>query len=664
MTRAENRPLSILFLAVVYVAASALGLSMASVHMSVSPVWPPTGIAIAALLLGGSRLWPGVFLGALAANLSTGVAPLAAAGIAVGNTLEALTAVHLVRRFIGHRDPFDNASDVLRFVLFAGFASTAVSATIGTTSLCATGEVRWERFFSLWLTWWLGDAGGAIIVAPLILSFGARLRPSAPWLAELAALLGMQVILGFIVFTSWTPAGHAHYPLQFLTLPLLLWSALKLGPRGVAASAGLLSSIAIWGTLHGFGPFARESPNESLLLLQGFIGTITVVFLVLAAEIAERKRVEKALRENEDQKNAVFKAALDCIITIDEEGRIVEFNPAAEKTFGYTRSEVLGREMAALIIPERLREPHRKGIARYLATGEGPVLNRRLELTALRTDGSEFPVELVITHLPSAKPHRFTGFLRDITENKRVEAENALLYEESQNANRLKDEFLAVVSHELRNPLHSMFGWLRILQESNLSPPDVAKALAIVERNAVAQARLIDDLLDVSRIAEGKLILDMQPIHLSPIVEAAVESIRPAAKDKRIQLDATIDPKTDLVTGDATRLQQVIDNLLTNAIKFTPEGGMVRVEFDSTDAGVRIRVVDTGQGIEPEFLPFVFNRFRQADGSTTRRHGGLGLGLTIVRHLVELHGGSVEVTSAGRGFGTQFTVVLPHRADA
>ncbi len=234
---------------------------------------------------------------------------------------------------------------------------------------------------------------------------------------------------------------------------------------------------------------------------------------------------------------------------------------------------------------------------------------------------------------------------------------------EAEEANRMKDEFLATLSHELRTPLNAILGWVQVLRAGKLDAAAAARALETIERNARAQAQLIADLLDVSRIITGKLRLDFKPVDLRRIIDAALESVRPAADAKGLQLEVVISPLANPVVGDADRLQQVIWNLLSNAIKFTPRGGRVEVRLGESAGNAVIRASDSGIGIRPDFLPFVFDRFRQAEGSITRTHGGLGLGLSIVRHLVELHGGTVEVESEGEGLGAAFSVRLPLRAE-
>jgi signal transduction histidine kinase/ActR/RegA family two-component response regulator len=242
---------------------------------------------------------------------------------------------------------------------------------------------------------------------------------------------------------------------------------------------------------------------------------------------------------------------------------------------------------------------------------------------------------------------------------KRAQEERALLLEEAEAANRTKDEFLATMSHELRTPMTAILGWAQLLRSNTLKETDFAHALEIVERNARAQTKLIDDLLDISRIITGKLRLDVRAVDLAAVVEAVIDSLRPTAEARSIRLQPLLDPQAGPVSGDADRLQQVVWNLVSNAIKFTPKGGRVQIVLARVNSHVEITVSDTGKGISAEFLPHVFDRFRQADGSTTRRQGGLGLGLSIVRQLVELHGGTVSVESNGEGQGATFTVQLP-----
>lgn len=254
----------------------------------------------------------------------------------------------------------------------------------------------------------------------------------------------------------------------------------------------------------------------------------------------------------------------------------------------------------------------------------------------------------------------------DLAHRAAFAVDNALLYRDAQNAseraeqaNRLKDEFLATVSHELRTPLNAIIGWAHLLRAKRFDETTSARAMETIERNAKAQARIIEDILDVSRAITGKLRLEVQPVMLAPVIESALDAVRPAAEAKEIRLQPILDPRAGPVSGDPNRLQQIVWNILSNAVKFTPKGGRVMVRLERVNSHVEIVVSDTGQGIHADLLPFIFDRFRQGDSTTTRQHGGLGLGLAIVRHLVELHGGTVHADSPGYGGGASFTVNLP-----
>jgi signal transduction histidine kinase/ActR/RegA family two-component response regulator len=248
---------------------------------------------------------------------------------------------------------------------------------------------------------------------------------------------------------------------------------------------------------------------------------------------------------------------------------------------------------------------------------------------------------------------------KELEERQRLLVREQVARAEAESANRLKDEFLATVSHELRTPLTAIIGWSHMLRDGKLDKATVARAIETIERNARSQAQLVEDILDVSRVVTGKLRLKIEPVDASSVINAAIDAVQLAADAKNIRLEVTLDPSARHVAGDAARLQQVVWNLLSNAIKFTPASGRVEVRLERAGSHVQIRVSDTGEGVSPDFLPFIFDRFRQADGTSTRRHGGLGLGLAIVRHLVELHGGTVRADSDGEGHGATFTISLP-----
>jgi two-component system, chemotaxis family, CheB/CheR fusion protein len=375
-------------------------------------------------------------------------------------------------------------------------------------------------------------------------------------------------------------------------------------------------------------------------------------------DVTERKEAEMARA----RLAAVVESSDDAIVAIDLDGVIASWNQGAERLFGYTTQEAIGQPLTMLIPPERFGVE--ESILQRLRRGEHL---EHFETVRQRKDGSAVAISLTVSPITNTQGEVIgtSRIARDITERKRAEEAIRAAYEqesaaraEAELANRLKDEFLATVSHELRSPLNSILGWSRMLSEKRLDEEKSARALEIIQNNAHAQNQLIGDLLDVSSIITGKSRLEMRVVELPPIIEAAMDVVRPAADAKKIKFISALDP-TGPVSGDPDRLQQVVWNLLSNAVKFTPVEGEITIRLEREGAHVRLAVSDTGEGIEPGFLPFVFDRFRQFEGRPTRVHGGLGLGLAIVRHLVEAHGGTVSAASRGRGQGATFTVTLP-----
>jgi PAS domain S-box-containing protein len=379
-------------------------------------------------------------------------------------------------------------------------------------------------------------------------------------------------------------------------------------------------------------------------------------------DITERRLAEEALRQSEERFSKAFQASpLALTITSLKTSRLLEVNETFCRMSGYTREEAVGHTTPELGL--WVRDSDREEEV-AMVSERGRV--RNLEYRFRLKDGTERIGLLSAERIEIGGEPCALTVIQDITEQKRAEAERDQVLErekalraKAEEASRLKDEFLATVSHELRTPLTAILGWAHLLRMGKLEDEGSLKALETIERNARSQAQLIEDLLDVSRIITGKLRLDIRAVDPNLFIESAIEAVRPAAEAKGIRVQKIIDTGVVSVSGDPVRLQQVVWNLLSNSIKFTPKGGRVQIRLERVNSHIEIAVSDTGSGITPEFLPHVFDRFRQADQQTTRQHGGMGLGLAIVRHLVELHGGSVRAESPGEGKGATFTVVLP-----
>jgi len=358
---------------------------------------------------------------------------------------------------------------------------------------------------------------------------------------------------------------------------------------------------------------------------------------------------------------ALLEAAPDAMIIADEGGIIQLVNAQAEQLFGYNRRDLLGHSIDVLV-PERYRPAHEGHRRRYFVSAHPRPMGAGLALYGLRRDGSEFPVEISLSPLVTEQGTLAISAIRDISERKAAEAERDRLREERAahaEANRIKDEFLATLSHELRTPLNAVLGWIDLVTRGVLADEEMQRALLTIKRNAKMQAQLVEDLLDVSRIVSGKLQIRPAALDLVEVAEAAIDVVRPAAAAKNITISVAGADEPLLIVADADRLQQVIWNLLSNAVKFTPPHGRVDLQMRAVNGGVELVVRDSGEGIAPAFLAHVFERFRQENSTPTRAHGGLGLGLSIARSIVERHGGSIAAESAGIGQGAAFRVFLP-----
>jgi len=519
-------------LALIYFVAGKLSLQLAFLHKSASPVWPPAGIALAALLVLGFRVWPALFVGAFLVNLTTLGNIWTSLGIASGNTLEALCGAWLVNRFAGGARVFDRPQDVFKFAL-AALIGTTVSPTFGVSSLAAGGFAQWSSYWPVWLTWWLGDASGVLVIAPLLLLWSVpatQRKWNQKQVLEVSVLLLLLVVLAETVFGGWLPISARNYPISFICGPIVIWTAFRFTPRETATGIFILSAIAIWGTLNGFGPFILQSENQSLLMLQLWTAALTITAMAIAAAITERNRTQVAL---EQQKDA-------------------------------------------------------------------------------------------------------------------VEA-----------ANRTKDNFLAMLSHELRTPLTPVMAALDTLEADGSRSSGSKNSLAMIRRNVELESQLIDDLLDLTRIAKDKLQLRFGPLDSHEVINNVVEICRPEAQARNLTLQLNLRAGAHHVLGDAAKYQQIVWNLLKNAIKFTAENGEITISSSNPEPQLlAIAVHDTGIGIEPEVMNRIFDPFEQGERAFQRHYGGLGLGLAISKSLAQAHGGTLIARSEGHDRGSTFILTM------
>lgn len=944
-------------LILLYFLAGKFGLRFASIQPNTSAFWPPAGIALAALLLFGYRIWPAILVGAFLVNATTAGSLLTSMGIAAGNTLEALAGAYLVNRFANGPGAFNRALDAFKFIALAALVSTMVSATIGVTSLSLGGYANWAHFGGIWFTWWLGDAAGDLVFAPLVLLWGvkSRLDWPRPQLYEAGLLFLSLVFVAWIVFGGALPDGIRRMPIDFLCIPFLIWVAFRFSPRETALANFVLSAIAIAGTRYGFGPFAAGGPDNPLLLLQSFL-SVMCLSLVIAAGVAQRRAADDARAGLA----AIVDSSEDAIVGMTLDGRISSWNAGAERLFGYRTAEAVGKpvsiivpfdqheEEAALIervrrgeaielaetmrvssdgrhidvslamspvkdadgrvtgassiardiseqkrvtqalrtseeqfhqmaetVPDILFTSNPEGVidytnqrfyeytgisqeaaesfgwlaalhpddaprarerwlrlvgegqavqtefrlkmadgtyrwfmarARPIRDGQGRIIKwfgactdieqqkraarerenllhaeqiaraeaeaaasklRRLQavtdsalpeltldrmlhelLVRLRSalagdtatvlllepagrelvpvasvgfeeevaSGIRIPlgrgvagriatssagmiindiaaVEVVnpllrqrlkslvgaplkieesvigVIHVGSVTPREFSeehlDLIRLVAYRAAVAIERTRLHENertaraaAEQASRAKDEFLAMLGHELRNPLGAIVSSMDILEHSAADPQPALRARQIMDRQLKHLVRLVDDLLDVARVTTGKIELHRQSIDLAENLRACINALR----DRLSSYDVEMEIEPVWVDGDPTRLEQVVINLLRNAVEYTPAGGRLRISLKAEGGEAVLRIEDNGVGISAELLPRVFDLFVQDQRGLDRPGGGLGIGLTLTRRLVELHGGTVEASSPGPGQGSAFTVRLPRRA--
>ncbi|HTT72293.1 MAG TPA: ATP-binding protein, partial [Anaeromyxobacteraceae bacterium] len=528
----------------------------------------------------------------------------------------------------------------------------------------------------------------------LVLDWQARKAESAAQgLALIAALVPLQAIIGYCygIEPARGPGATVQVGIPGSVLLVLgcacvllarpeqgmVRTAISPGPAGFMARrllvpilllpVGLGWIFLVWGLKAGQ---YDSMVGASLVVLSAVVFGVAVVWWNARAlqRVDEvRTSVEETLRAEREWFRTTLASIGDAVIAADDHGRVSEMNAMAEALTGFRRAEALRQPVEAVF---RVHGANRRTIESPFARifRETRAVNLPRETVLVARSGEAFPVEGCGAPIRDGRgqPRGVVLVFRDIRERRRVEEERgSLLVREraaradAEQASRAKDEFIATLSHELRTPLNSVLGWARLLRLGKLDAGAVRRAVEAIERGATTQAQIVDDLLDMARIVRGQLRLDVRPVELVPVIEAAIDTVRPAAAARDIGIVAALDPKAGPVAGDPGRLQQVAWNLFTNAIKFTPSGGKVEVRLAQAGDHVELKVKDSGAGIPPEFLPHVFERFRQADSSTTRAHGGLGLGLSIVRHIVEAHGGTVSADSPGLGLGSVFTVCLP-----
>jgi two-component system cell cycle sensor histidine kinase/response regulator CckA len=655
MSRRLPYPAAVALLAVVYFSSAKLGLLAAVAHGVVSSAWPPTGVALAALLLWGVRFWPGITIGAFILNASYGVSLAGAAGIAVGNTLEALIGAVLLQRVARFLPSLERLQDV--FALgFVAALSTVVGATIGVGSLWLSGAIALSSFESLWFVWWSGDAIGALVVAPVLLTWSTipRVREPLLRLVEALVLLLALVLLSAVLFN--TPFSYV-----YAIFPVASWAALRFGPRGASTATLLVSGMAVWYTLHGLGPFVTSTPTHNLALLQTFIALLALTALLLAGRTSERNVAERALTESEAHYRILFEGHPHPLWVYDRETlAFLAANEAAVHHYGYSREEFLRMTL------EDIRPAEDIAKLREQASKSQDGLREAGEWRHRKKDGTVIDVAITRHTLNIGERRAALAMAQDVTKRKVLESQ--LLQAQKMEA---VGQLAGGIAHDFNNLLTASLACCDLLTEELRSASNGAQELVQEIRSAAQRAAsLTGQLLAFSR----KQILQPKLLDVNAVL-SGLESLlrRLICEDVEIQLALGPGPKP--VFADPNQLEQVVINLAVNARDAMPSGGRLTIETaerqvpdaDAKALGlsrsgrvVALTLRDTGTGMDAETLGRIFEPFY-----TTKEPGkGTGLGLSMVHGFVRQSGGAVEVDSK-LGRGSAFTVLLPweRRAD-
>src|SRR6184192_615571 len=658
-------------LTLVYFIAGKFGLMLASLHASASPVWPPTGIALAALLVLGYRAWPAIFVGAFLVNASTAGNVATSLAVASGNTLEAMCGAWLVNRFAGGTTVFNRPQRVFKFAL-AAVVSTVIGPAFGVTSLALAGFADWANYGAIWLTWWLGDATSDLLIAPLIIlwSIASKRRWNRREAVEVGILLLLLFVLSEAVFGGWLTISARNYPIAFSCGAIVIWTAFRFTQRETATGIFILSAIAIWGTLHGFGPFAEETENQSLLALQYWTAVVTITAMALSAGMAERGRAEEALRESEyritrpdgstrwiagyggveldergkpvfargvsrditgrklaeEKFQLVLDAAPNAMIMVDSAGVITFANASATTVFGYPLSELIGRHIEPLI-PERFRDRHvgdRKG---FLSEPSSRAMGAGRDLFGRRKDGSEFPVEVGLNPIRTAEGLFVLASVIDITARKQAELENQLRNMELARVGRVAvmGELAASLAHEVNNPIGAIVANARAAQRSIAAGKIGTEELTELLTDIVADGRRAGEVIQGIRnmVRKGKPRRAL--IQIGDIIRELLRIVHADAIGREIEVTAEVDSDTGQVWGDPVQILQVLLNLAINSFE-----AMTAVPSDARrlaihagrdgNGDILVSVRDSGPGFPSGMVEQLFEPFfsTKAEGTGMR----------------------------------------------
>jgi PAS domain S-box-containing protein len=613
------------------VVAGKLGITLSVAHGVITPVWAPSGISLAALLILGIRYWPAVALGAFVANATSDASLAVAAAIAAGNTLEAVVGAALVRR-LGFRPGLDRVRAVLALVVGGALVSTAISATNGVTVLTIAGE-RQDPFGSAWLLWWFGDAAGDLMVAPVLLVLYAvrRFRPSVAQLLEGSALLAAVAGVSAVVFL----AGAWRYP--YLIFPLLLWAALRFRQVGAAAASFIVGAIGTWGAVAGTLPIGADTPTERVQIIQALFVVVAVSLLLVGATLGEREEGRQALLQTASGLNEAQALAHIGSWRWDISSDVVTWSDELYRIFGLAPQSESVSYRSYL---ERLHHDDRSFVDEMVTRAYRDRQPFAFEHRIVRPDSA---VRIISSRghvvVEGGETVAMLGTAQDVTEQRQVD--------------RLREDILSAVSHELRTPLTSVLGFAVSLEERRRELPDEAIDGIVRELAGAARRleRLLADLLDVERMRRGLLAVTRQRTD----VRALVDHVLAVSQLDGRRVTVSGEPVADV---EAAKLERMLENLVTNAVKHTPPESSIDIRLKAEGTDLHVVVADDGPGIADEFKEAVFETFNRGP-SIFSATPGAGIGLALVARFAAVHGGRTWVED-NPGGGASFHVLLPN----
>ena len=667
-------PILLILTTLSYYLTARLGLIFAFEGTNASPVWMASGIALAAVLFAGYRVWPAIFVGALLANIQVlTVNELSLSSIfflsvitALGNALEAVAGAWLISRFSNISDPLGTMKGTTIFIVAGALLATIIAAFVGSVSFCAFTN-HWAVIDHMLLNWWFGDTLGILIVTPIIINWRQKKFDQLNF-AKFAELAGFIAVLGFTSYLIF----FTIYNLIYLFIPVLLWSVFRFGKFETSLFVFIICGLAIWSNMHSNINDALQQ-NESILVIQSFIGIVAITFLVLSSVINERKKIQLSLHENLLKHRTLLENLPQKIFVKNRDLFFVSCNENFARELNIQSSEIKGKTDYDFFT-EELAEKYRKEDAEFLALGK-PF---ETEICEIR-NGQTFWTQVVKVPVKDSNGSiiGLQGIFGDITDRKLSDleleryhkqlekmveertAELEIAKEKAESADQLKSAFLATMSHELRTPLNSIIGFTGMLLQELPGPlnDEQKKQLRMTQKSGRHLLSLINDILDLSKIEAGQLKLSTDRFKIADVVQNVIDISRPFAQSKNLVLTSTVDPELSEVVSDQMRVQQVILNLVNNALKFTEVGSVAVNVFRKNNSFV-VKVIDTGIGIESVQLNTLFKPFIQIDSGVARKHEGTGLGLSISKKLITILGGTISVESEPEK-GSTFKFELP-----